>query len=76
MGFIESVGCGEKERKERKRKERKEGKTEGFSQGSVCAFLHHSAPFFLEQSLVESKDRLSIKDLGLDLKIWQEHINV
>ena len=65
-----------KKRKERKRKERKERKQGGFSQGTVCAFLHHSSPFFLGQSLVESNGRLSIKDLGLDLKIWQEHINV
>ena len=63
----------EKKRKNKERKKRE--KTEGFSQGSVCAFLHHSAPFFLEQSLVESNGRLSIKDLGLDLRIWQEHIN-
>ena len=66
-----------KEKKEKKEKERKRrGKNRWvFQRVGLCIF----APFhsiFLGQSLVESKDRLSIKDLGLDLKIWQEHINV
>ena len=56
--------------KERKKKKRKEGKEEGKQRGgSVVHSCTIFPPFFLEQSLVESNDRLSIKDLGLGLRI-------
>ena len=71
MGLLESESAEEK--KEKGKKEKRENR--GVFQRIGLCILHHSSPFFLEQSLVESKDRLSIKDLGLDLKIWQEHIN-
>ena len=64
-----------KEKKEKGKKEKRE-KQRGFPKDRFVHFCTIPLHFFLEKSLVESNGRLSIKDLGLDLKIWQEHIHV
>ena len=65
----------EKEKKEEGKKEKRENRG-GFLKERFVRSCTVPLRFSWGKALRESKDRLSIKDLGLDLKIWQEHINV